>query len=105
MAGRGGAGGAGRGGTGGSAAGTTGTGGTTVSNLPDPFLMINGTRISTKDQWRCRRAEIKALMEHWVSGPKGAPPAASSVTATLSGSSLRVVVSQTGTARSRSSSG
>jgi hypothetical protein len=66
----------------------------TVSNLPDPFLMINGTRITTKDQWRCRRAEIKGLMEYWVSGPKGAPPPASAVTATLSGTSLRVVISQ-----------
>ena len=66
----------------------------TISNLPDPFLMTNGTRISTKDQWRCRRAEIKSIMEYWVSGPKGAPP--TGVTATLSGNSLKVTITQSG---------
>ena len=66
----------------------------TVANLPDPFLTTSGTRITTKDQWRCRRAEIKAIMEHWVSGPKGAPPA--TLTATLSGNTLSVVSTQNG---------
>jgi hypothetical protein len=65
-----------------------------VANLPDPFLMTNGTRISTKDQWRCRRAEIGAQMQHWVSGPKGAPP--TSVTSTFSGNRLTVVSTQGG---------
>jgi len=64
----------------------------TIANLPDPFLMTNGTRITTRDQWRCRRAEIKAQMEYWVSGPKGAPP--STLTATLSGNTLTVVSTQ-----------
>jgi hypothetical protein len=66
---------------------------TAVSNLPDPFLMADGkTRITTKAQWRCRRAEISALMQYWVSGPKGAPPG--SLTATYSGNKLTVVVTQ-----------
>ena len=56
--------------------------------------MTNGTRIPTKDQWRCRRAEIRSQMQHWVSGPKGAPP--STVTATLSGNTLTVVSTQDG---------
>jgi hypothetical protein len=63
-----------------------------IANLPDPFLMTNGTRISTKDQWRCRRAEISSIMQYWESGPKGAPP--SNVSATLSGGKLTVVVTQ-----------
>jgi hypothetical protein len=66
----------------------------TVANLPDPFMMSNGTRISTKDQWRCRRADIMGPMQHWVSGPKGAPP--STLTATLSGNNLSVVSTQNG---------
>lgn len=63
-----------------------------VANLPDPFLMTNGTRITSRDQWRCRRAEISRQMQHWVSGPKGAPP--SNLTATFSGGRLTVVATQ-----------
>lgn len=65
-----------------------------VPNMPDPFLSTNGTRISKREEWRCRRAEISAQMQHWVSGPKGAPP--SDVNATLSGNRLSVVVTQGG---------
>jgi hypothetical protein len=65
---------------------------TAISNLPDPFLMTGGTRITSRDAWRCRRAEISSLIQHWESGPKGAPP--SGLTATLSGGKLTVVVSQ-----------
>src|SRR4029079_18118812 len=63
-----------------------------IANLPDPFLMTNGTRITTKDQWRCRRAEIKSIIEYWESGPKGAPP--TGLTATLSAGKLTVVATQ-----------
>ena len=56
--------------------------------------MSSGTRISTKDQWRCRRADIMGPMQHWVSGPKGAPP--STLTATLSGNTLTVVSTEKG---------
>jgi hypothetical protein len=65
---------------------------TPIANMPDPFLQTSGTPISGREQWRCRRAEISALMQHWVSGPKGAPP--SDVSATLSGNKLSVVVTQ-----------
>ncbi len=65
-----------------------------VPNLPDPFLMDSGTRIATRDEWRCRRAEIAAQIQHWGTGPKGAPP--SNLTATFSGNKLSVVVSQAG---------
>ena len=62
--------------------------------MPDPFLMTNGTRITTKDQWRCRRAEIASQVQYWGSGPKGAPP--SNLTATLSAGKLTVTVTQGG---------
>jgi hypothetical protein len=65
-----------------------------VENLPDPFLLTSGTRISSRDEWRCRRAEISSQMQHWGSGPKGAPP--SEVTSTFSGNKLTVVISQSG---------
>jgi len=67
-----------------------------IMNLPDPFLMTNGTRISKIADWRCRRAEISSQVQYWGSGPKGAPPAASNLTATLSGGTLTVTVTQNG---------
>ncbi|HXJ20206.1 MAG TPA: hypothetical protein VMT03_08235 [Polyangia bacterium] len=69
---------------------------TSIANLPDPFLMISGTRISKIADWRCRRAEISSQIQYWGTGPKGAPPAASSLTATFSGSKLTVTVTQGG---------
>jgi glucuronyl esterase-like protein len=59
------------------------------ANLPDPFKMHDGTRITTKAQWTCRRAEIKADIERYEIGPKPEPPA---VSASLAGNTLNVVV-------------
>jgi len=67
---------------------------TAVPNLPDPFLKTSGTRIASRDEWRCRRAEISAQMQYWESGPKGAPP--SNLSATYSAGKLTVVVTQGG---------
>lgn len=39
-----------------------------ISHLPDPFLMADGQRITSKDEWRVRRAEIKALLEQYDVG-------------------------------------
>ncbi len=36
---------------------------TSSSRLPDPFRRIDGTRITTKAEWTCRREEIKKLAE------------------------------------------
>lgn len=41
-----------------------------LAEHPDPFLMTNGTRITTKAEWTCRRAELKAQVEEYESGPK-----------------------------------
>jgi hypothetical protein len=43
-----------------------------IAAHPDPFLMTNGTRITTKAEWTCRRAELKAQVEEYESGPKPA---------------------------------
>ena len=65
-----------------------------IANLPDPFLKVDGTRIASKADWRCRRAEISQQIQFWGSGPKGAPP--TNLTATLTGGSLTVAVTQSG---------
>jgi len=65
-----------------------------IANLPDPFLRVDGTRITSKADWRCRRAEIGSQIQFWGTGPKGAPP--SNLTATYSGGQLTVTVSQSG---------
>jgi len=59
--------------------------------LPNPFMMHDGTVISTKAQWECRRAEIKADLEKYEIGPKQ-DPSGLTVKATLSGMKLSVDV-------------
>ncbi|GIE94114.1 glucuronyl esterase domain-containing protein [Paractinoplanes rishiriensis] len=66
----------------------------TEARLPDPFTRINGTRIATTSDWRCRRQEIKRLAEKFVYGPKPARP--SSVTGTVTSSGITVNVSDNG---------
>ncbi|WP_217280658.1 glucuronyl esterase domain-containing protein [Kibdelosporangium persicum] len=70
--------------------------GSTPANakLPDPFQKLNGSRITAKADWRCRRAEIKKLAERSVYGEKPAKP--SSVTGTVSTSNITVNVSHNG---------
>jgi hypothetical protein len=58
-------------------------------NLPDPFLGNDGTRITTKAQWPCRRAEIKRDVERFEIGTKPEPP---TVDASVQGGQLNVVV-------------
>jgi hypothetical protein len=67
---------------------------TADSRLPDPFKRLDGTRISTKSDWRCRREEIKKLAERYVYGEKPGKPA--SVTGTVSSSNITVNVSHNG---------
>ncbi|WP_309238280.1 glucuronyl esterase domain-containing protein [Actinoplanes aureus] len=66
----------------------------TVSRLPDPFTRLDGTRITTTGDWRCRREEIKRLAEKFVYGTKPAKPA--SVTGTVSATGITVNVADSG---------
>ncbi|WP_245736631.1 cellulose-binding domain-containing protein [Micromonospora pattaloongensis] len=75
---------------------------TANSRLPDPFTRLNGTRISSRSDWRCRRAEIRELAERYVYGDKPAKPA--SVTGTVSSSGITVNVSHNGRSSSFSAS-
>ncbi|MFI6344341.1 cellulose-binding protein [Streptomyces sp. NPDC050560] len=64
------------------------------AKLPDPFTRIDGTRVTTKDDWRCRRSEIKKLAETYVYGEKhGAPQ---SVSGSVSRTGISVNVSDQG---------
>ncbi|MFI6512698.1 endo-1,4-beta-xylanase [Streptosporangium sp. NPDC050855] len=66
----------------------------TNSRLPDPFRKLDGTRMTTTGEWRCRREEIKRLAEKFVYGEKPGKPA--SVTGTVSSSNITVNVSHNG---------
>jgi hypothetical protein len=72
------------------------TSGQTASNalLPDPFTRINGTRITSVDDWRCRREEIERQAEATVYGTKPGRPA--SVTGTVTRTGITVNVSDQG---------
>jgi cellulase/cellobiase CelA1 len=72
------------------------------SRLPDPFQKIDGTRITTKSDWRCRRAEIRRLSERYVYGEKPGKPA--SVTGTVSTNNITVNVAHNGRSASFSAS-
>jgi len=51
-------------------------------DLPDPLVMLSGTRVTTKEQWmRVRRPELVALFEHYMYGH--APPAPATVAAVI----------------------
>ncbi len=48
----------------------------TIEALPDPFMWSDTTlgRIATRDEWRCRRAEIAAELQYYELGTKPEPP-------------------------------
>jgi hypothetical protein len=64
------------------------------AKLPDPFKKLDGTRISTQSDWRCRREEIKKLAEKFVYGEKPGKP--QSVTGTVSRTGITVNVTHQG---------
>jgi hypothetical protein len=44
--------------------------------LPDPLILFDGSRVTTKEQWvHQRRPELKALFEYYMYGRAPAPPA------------------------------
>lgn len=73
----------------GAACGSMSAGLASNPKLPDPFKMHDGTRISSKAEWSCRREEIKKDIEKYEIGPKPEPPM---VEASVSGGKLNVVV-------------
>ncbi len=63
-----------------------------ISYLPDPFLKADGTRITTKEEWRVRRSEIKDMIERYVIGEKPGKP--STFKATLEGNVIHITVGE-----------
>ena len=64
------------------------------AKLPDPFKMLDGTVISTKDQWKCRREEIGAMYEKLMFGTKPRNP--EKVEGSISGKTFTVKVTDKG---------
>jgi len=64
------------------------------SKLPDLFQNLDGSRLSQKDQWRCRRAELKRIVEKFIHGEKPGKP--EKVTGSVSKTSISVKVEHMG---------
>lgn len=56
--------------------------------LPDPFTFFDGTKVTTKEQWECRRKEILAMAAKYLYGP--VPPEPDEVTGTVSGGTVSI---------------
>jgi len=65
------------------------------SKLPDPFMMLDGTRITKKSEWANRRDEIQQQIQNYIYGQKPIP-AKGSVTGDVSTSKITVNVSENG---------
>jgi hypothetical protein len=64
------------------------------AKLPDPFKFMDGTRMTRKDQWDCRKAEISALAQTFEYGTK--PPKPSTVTGSYSSGNITVTCTDSG---------
>ncbi|MBN1129269.1 MAG: carboxypeptidase regulatory-like domain-containing protein [Chitinispirillaceae bacterium] len=60
------------------------------AKLPDPFTFYDGTKLTRKEQWACRRAEILAMAGKYLYGPM--PPDPNEITGSVSGSSISATV-------------
>ncbi len=68
---------------------------TADGKLPDPFKKLDGTRITSKSEWACRREEIIKQLFNYIYGEKPIP-AKGSVTGTVSSSKISVKVAEGG---------
>lgn len=64
------------------------------AKLPDPFMGLDGKRISSKDDWKCRREEIGAMYEKLMFGTKPRNP--EKVEGSYSGGKLTIKVTDKG---------
>jgi hypothetical protein len=58
--------------------------------LPDLFESLDGTRITQKSQWSCRRAELKKIVEKYIHGEKPGKPELVSGTVTATSVTVHV---------------
>jgi hypothetical protein len=66
---------------------------TKISKLPDPFKKLDGTRVASQAEWRCRRQEIRKQAEAYILGAKPMPDV---VTGAVSSSKITVHVEAKG---------
>ncbi|KNY25429.1 carbohydrate-binding protein [Pseudobacteroides cellulosolvens] len=64
------------------------------AKFPDPFKMMDGTRMTSKDQWEKRREEVKALAQTFEYGVIPGKP--QSVKGSVSGNTITVTVTDNG---------
>ena len=64
------------------------------AKLPDPFMGLDGKRISTKADWKCRREELGAMFEKLMFGTKPRNP--EKVEGSYSGGKLTIKVTDKG---------
>jgi hypothetical protein len=64
-----------------------------IALLPDPFKKLDGTEMTTKAEWTCRREEIRKQAEMYALGTKPPPPA---VTGTVTSTAITVNVTANG---------
>jgi hypothetical protein len=62
-----------------------------TQSLPDPFLAMDGTRITKASQWACRRDEIGGQAMEYELGPKPGKPV--TVTGSFDGATITVTAS------------
>ena len=74
--------------------GTVPGNGTKTALLPDPFKKLDGTEMTMKSEWRCRREEILQTAEKLALGTK--PPKPDIATGTVTSSKITVNVTQGG---------
>jgi hypothetical protein len=67
----------------------------TIEKMPDPFTKIDGTRLMTKSEWRCRRQEIHKQAEKYIYGERPSKPEV--VTGSVSDTQVSVHVEAEGT--------
>jgi hypothetical protein len=62
--------------------------------LPNLFTKLDGSTMAKRSDWRCRRAELKAVVEKYIHGAKPGPP--DTVTGSVSTTAIAVHVVQGG---------
>jgi hypothetical protein len=65
-----------------------------IEKLPDPFKRLDGTRISKRSEWRCRRQELLKQAEKYIYGQK--PPKPALVTGSVTSEKVAVDVEHEG---------
>ncbi|WP_437609850.1 hypothetical protein WMF20_00935 [Sorangium sp. So ce834] len=65
-----------------------------IDKLPDPFTKLDGTRLTRRSEWRCRRQELHKQAEKYIYGEK--PPRPDEVTGSVTESAVSVDVEHQG---------